>query len=75
MSERGLSVDHTTVWSWVQRYAPEINKRMGLRQAPHHLLLYSRQIDLRSSFRVSTKRVTVEWLQKWTLATGNMHRT
>ena len=28
MSERGLSVDHTTVWRWVQRYAPEINKRM-----------------------------------------------
>jgi transposase, IS6 family len=28
MSERGLSLDHTTDWRWVQRYAPEINKRM-----------------------------------------------
>ena len=28
MSERGLSVDHTTVWRWVQRYAPEINRRV-----------------------------------------------
>jgi transposase-like protein len=28
MRERGLLVDHTTVWRWVQRYAPEINKRM-----------------------------------------------
>src|ERR687896_1755447 len=28
MRERGLSVDHSTVWRWVQRYAPEINKRM-----------------------------------------------
>jgi transposase-like protein len=28
MGERGLSVDHTTVWRWVQRYAPEINKRI-----------------------------------------------
>jgi transposase, IS6 family len=28
MSERGLSVDHSTVWRWVQRYAPEINKRI-----------------------------------------------
>src|SRR4051812_17168827 len=28
MNERGLSVDHTTVWRWVQRYAPEINKRL-----------------------------------------------
>jgi IS6 family transposase len=28
MSERGLLVDHTTVFRWVQRYAPEINKRI-----------------------------------------------
>lgn len=28
MHERGLSVDHVTVFRWVQRYAPEINKRM-----------------------------------------------
>ena len=28
MRECGLVVDHTTVWRWVQRYAPEINKRM-----------------------------------------------
>jgi transposase-like protein len=23
LAERGLSVDHVTVWRWVQRYAPE----------------------------------------------------
>jgi IS6 family transposase len=28
MRERGLSVDHTTVFRWVQRYASEINKRI-----------------------------------------------
>lgn len=28
MSERGLAVDHVTVFRWVQRHAPEINKRM-----------------------------------------------
>ncbi|MFL6333356.1 MAG: IS6 family transposase [Pyrinomonadaceae bacterium] len=28
MHERGLAVDHTTVFRRVQRYAPEINKRM-----------------------------------------------
>jgi IS6 family transposase len=28
MRERGLSVDHSTVWRWVQHYAPEINKRI-----------------------------------------------
>ena len=26
--ERGLSVNHSTVFRWVQRYAPEINKRI-----------------------------------------------
>ncbi len=27
MTERGLSVDHTTIYRWVQRYAPELDKR------------------------------------------------
>lgn len=27
MSERGLSVNHTTVYRWVQAYAPELDKR------------------------------------------------
>src|SRR2546427_2858775 len=27
MRERGLQVDHTTIYRWVQRYAPEIDKR------------------------------------------------
>jgi IS6 family transposase len=27
MNERGLSVDHTTIYRWVQRYAPELEKR------------------------------------------------
>jgi IS6 family transposase len=28
MRERGVSLDHTTVWRWVQKFAPEINKRI-----------------------------------------------
>jgi IS6 family transposase len=28
MKERGLLVDHTTIYRRVQRYAPEINKRI-----------------------------------------------
>ncbi len=28
MRERGLDVDHSTIFRWVQRYAPEINKRI-----------------------------------------------
>ena len=27
MRERGLPVDHVTIFRWVQCYAPEINKR------------------------------------------------
>jgi transposase, IS6 family len=27
MAERGLSVDHSTIYRWVQRYAPELEKR------------------------------------------------
>jgi IS6 family transposase len=27
MAERGLSVDHTTIFRWVQAYAPEIDRR------------------------------------------------
>ena len=30
MNERGLNVDHTTIYRWVQRYANEIKKRMKL---------------------------------------------
>ena len=28
MREHGLDVDHSTIFRWVQRYAPEINKRI-----------------------------------------------
>src|SRR5258705_6274647 len=28
LAERGLSVDHVTVWRWVQRYAPELERRL-----------------------------------------------
>ncbi len=32
LEERGLKADHTTVWRWVQRYAPELERRLR-----HHL--------------------------------------
>ena len=28
LSERGLEVDHTTIWHWVQRYGPELEERL-----------------------------------------------
>lgn len=29
LEERGVEVDHTTLYRWVQRYAPELEKRLG----------------------------------------------
>lgn len=28
MGERGVAVDHSTIYRWVQKYAPEIEKRL-----------------------------------------------
>ena len=28
MAERGLGIDHVTIWRWVQRYAPVLNERI-----------------------------------------------
>jgi len=28
MAERGLHVDHSTIYRWVQRYAPEVERRV-----------------------------------------------
>jgi len=53
MRERDLSVDHTTVWRWVQRYAPEINKRMR----PHLKLA----VPLTASMRLTSRWVKMRW--------------
>src|SRR5689334_24216393 len=34
MAERGLAVDHVTIWRWVQRYAPILSQR-GRRERRH----------------------------------------
>src|SRR3979411_151191 len=31
LAERGLRADHVTVWRWVQRYAPEMERRLRSR--------------------------------------------
>ena len=28
MAERGLAVDHTTIWRWTQHYGPEVLRRL-----------------------------------------------
>jgi transposase-like protein len=34
MLERGITVDHTTVYRWVQAYAPELDKRYRVHLKP-----------------------------------------
>src|ERR1700756_4724588 len=34
LAERGLRADHVTVWRWVQRYAPELERRLRPRLEP-----------------------------------------
>src|SRR6266853_6830780 len=34
LGERGLSVDHVTVWRWVQRYTPELLRRLRRHRKP-----------------------------------------
>jgi transposase-like protein len=29
LAERGVNVDHSTIYRWVQRYAPEMEKRLS----------------------------------------------
>jgi transposase, IS6 family len=31
LAERGIAVDHVTLWRWVQKYAPELEKRLRKR--------------------------------------------
>ena len=34
LAERGLHADHVTVWRWVQRYGPEMERRLRRRLKP-----------------------------------------
>ena len=50
MQERGLTVDHTTIYRWVQSYAPEIEKR----SRPHLRATHdSRRVD-ETSIKIKT---------------------
>ena len=41
-AERGVNVDHSTIYRWVQRYAPEIDKR----NSPHMLRAANTWIEM-----------------------------
>ena len=49
MAERGLSVDHTTIWRWCQRYSPMIYHRLRgkLSYAPVGFELLPRKFTVR----------------------------
>ena len=36
LGERGLKVDHTTIWRWVQRYGPDLKGRLRRHLKPTH---------------------------------------
>ncbi len=55
MQERGINVDHSTIYRWVQRYAPEIEKR---------LRYCWRRSGFRRSWRVDETYIKVKG--KWT---------
>ena len=59
MLERGLKVDHTTIYRWVQAYSPEIEKRCKLRL---------RQTN--DSYRVDETYIKVKG--KWKLSLAKM---
>ena len=42
MLERNLSVDHVTIWRWVQRYAPVLNQADSPRDAASESVLAGR---------------------------------
>ena len=54
MAERNLHVDHVTIWRWVQRYAPELNRRCrpelrttnAVVEGRRDVLAGGRQVDL-----------------------------
>src|SRR6266481_8325751 len=57
LAERGISVDHVTLWRWVQRYAPEIQRQLRPRLRPTN-----------DSWRVDETYIRVNG--KWVYYTG-----
>jgi transposase-like protein len=57
MAERGLSVDHSTVWRWVQAYAPERHKRLQ-GQLKYKRSVFS--VDGNRSYRAAIRQLDSE---------------
>src|ERR1700744_12944 len=59
MVERHLSVDPSTIWRWVQRYAPELNARIRRELKPTN-----------GSWRTLARSSARRWLHQAILARG-----
>ena len=51
MAERGLAVDHTTIWRWVQRYGPEVDGRLRGNMKPKSSTLHMDETFVRIAGR------------------------
>ena len=63
MQERGLSVDHTTIYRWVQRYAPELDKRCRAHLKPTN-----------DSYRVDETYIKIKGQWKYLYRTSSRRR-
>src|SRR5438309_11124214 len=63
LAERGLFVDASCVWRWVQAYAPEINRRCRRYLKPTN-----------KSYRVDETYIKVKGARKVSLSSGRFHR-
>ena len=53
MTERGVTVDHSTIYRWVQHFAPEMEKRLRWQW---------RRPQSRNRFRFEVERLWRKWL-------------
>ncbi len=63
MLERGLTVDHTTVYRWVQAYAPELDLRCQpyLKQTLDSWRVDETYIDVKGKWKYLYRAVDVSW--------------
>jgi len=66
MSKRNLSLDHTTIYRWVQRYAPEIDKRSRpyLKQTNNSWRVDETYVKVRGNMKSVSRDVTRKMLLK-----------
>src|SRR3546814_6284634 len=69
MEERGVDVDHTTLYRWVQKYAPELEKR--IRRSEEHTS--ELQSLMRISYAVFCLKKKIKQTKQQSTANHNTH--